>query len=85
VGQEERQPSSSPTAVSERPTAAYSVGVEEEQEPVEAYFEEGDDAIQPFALDPEFDYEHVTLTPNPLKQMREEWKEKKAPPPTAAS
>lgn len=33
-------------------------------------FEEGDDAIQPFALDPTFDYDHVTLSPNPLKQVR---------------
>mmetsp|Transcript_12964 Transcript_12964/g.24710 ORF Transcript_12964/g.24710 Transcript_12964/m.24710 type:complete len:354 (-) Transcript_12964:185-1246(-) len=31
------------------------------------------DAVTRFQLDPDFDYENVECTPNPMKAMREEW------------
>jgi hypothetical protein len=34
----------------------------------------GEDAVTAFALDPEFDYDNVPLTENPIVKVRKEWK-----------
>eukprot|EP00959_Pyramimonas_sp_CCMP1952_P116992 2445443-Pyramimonas_sp.AAC.1 len=35
----------------------------------------GEDAVTAFALDPDFDYDNVDLTENPMAKLRQEWME----------